>query len=47
MAADYLNVIISNSYGFLGSAGVIWTEGNPGKRVGEMCDQFVELEITG
>jgi hypothetical protein len=47
MAADYLDAIISKNYGFLGSAGVFWTEGSPGKRAGEMRDQFAELEITG
>lgn len=47
MAADYLDAIISKNYGFLGDAGVFWTEGSSGKRAGEMRDQFAELEITG
>jgi len=38
---------LKKNYGFLGSAGVFWTEGSPGKRAGEMRDQFAELEITG
>ena len=46
MAADYLNAIVKKNFGFLGSAGIFWTDGSPGKRAGEMRDQFSEIEIT-